>query len=238
MMDDQQQVVRDAGPRGGGPTATRGMGAVLREPEFSAMDAIGGPRGILESALPTLVFVVLFVTTRSLSLAGGAAVAVCALAVIVRFVQRQAVGPALGGLLGVGIGAIWAVRSGDASTFYLPGLAINAATTLILLISLVARRPLVGVVAALLDPRVADWARDPDAVRTYRRATWLLLGLYVARTAVQGILFAAGAVAALGVVKLVMGLPLFVLVVWVIWAMHRALVRRREDAAPPVTPGR
>lgn len=215
---------------GTGARPASGMGAVLQESEFSAADAIGGWRGAIESVVPTLLFVVLFMATRSIAIAGVAAVAACAIAVIVRLAQRQSVGSAVGGLLGVGIGAVWAVRSGSGTDFYLPGILTNAATLAIVLISILARRPLVGFIAALFDPRVADWAEDPDARRTYTRATWLLVALYGAKTLAQSVLFLAGAVAALGVVKLAMGLPLFALVVWIIWSMHRALLHRRAAA--------
>lgn len=206
-----------------------GMGAVLRESEFSAADAVGGWRGVLESVLPTLVFVVLFVTTGDLRIPAIAAIAVCAVAVLARLVQRQNVGSALGGLIGVAIGAVWAMRSGSGSDFYLPGILINAATFVVLVLSILVRRPLVALIAGVFDPRVADWAQDRDAVRTYRRGTWLLAALYGVKGAVQLILWQSGAVAALGIVKLVMGLPLFALVVWVIWLMHRALLHRRGD---------
>lgn len=223
-----------SGP-GGGPagsaartTPQGGAGRLLREEQFSAADAVGGWRGILESALPTALFVVLFVTTRDITVAGIAAIAACILAILMRVIQRQRVGSAVGGLLGVAVGAIWAIRSGDGTDFYLPGLAINALTAVVLLVSVLARRPLVGLVAAVFDPRVADWAQDRDAVRTYTRATWMLAGMYLLKLAVQATLYATGQVAALGIAKLVMGLPLFALVVYLVWLMHRALVHRRE----------
>lgn len=224
---------------GSGPSAPppqRGMAALLREEQFSAADAVGGWRGILESALPTALFVILFITTKDLMVAGIAAVAVCVVAVLVRLVQRQRVGSAIGGLLGVAIGAVWAVRSGDGTDFYLPGLAINALTAVVLVVSVLARRPLVGLVASVFDPRVADWAQDRDAVRTYTRATWMLAGMYLLKLAVQATLYATGQVAALGVAKLVMGLPLFALVLYVVWLMHRALVHRREARAAAQDP--
>ena len=69
---DQQS----AGEPAGGEGSTRsGLGAVLQEEEFSVADAIGGRRGIVESVLPTLLFVVLFVATGAVGLAAGAAVA-------------------------------------------------------------------------------------------------------------------------------------------------------------------
>lgn len=211
----------------------KGMGAVLRASEFSAADAVGGWRGICESVLPTLVFVVLFVTTGDLRVPAISAVAVCAVATAARLIQRQNVGSALGGLIGVAIGAVWAMRSGSGSDFYLPGIVINAVSFAILVVSILARRPLVALIAGIFDARVADWAADRDARRTYTRATWLLAALYGTKTAAQLILWSLGAVAALGVVKLVMGLPLFALVVWVIWLMHRALLHRRGEISGP-----
>lgn len=201
-------------------------GSVLRSEQFSLAEAVGGWRGALESVLPTLLFVVLFVATRSLRLAAGAAVGVVLLAVLARLVQRQPLGSALGGLIGVGVGAIWALRSGQGTDFYAPGLAINAITFVIVVASILAQRPLAAIIAALADPRVAQWSRSTDARRTYTRASWLLAGLYAAKLAVQGPLYAMGQVALLGVAKIVMGLPLFALVVWLIWLMHRALVHR------------
>lgn len=205
----------------------RGMGAVLADAEFSAADAVGGWRGIIESALPTADFVVVFLATRSLRWAALTAVAVCVVCVLARLVQRQPVGSAIGGLFGVAIGALWAVRSGNGTTFYLPGIVTNVVSCIVLVVTIVARRPLVGLVAAAFDPRVAGWRTDPDAMRTYGRATWLLAALFAVRTVVQTALYLADAVTALGVVKLAMGLPLFALVVWVIWGMHRALLHRR-----------
>lgn len=218
--------------RDDGRRQRRGMGAVLADAEFSAADAVGGWRGIIESALPTAVFVVVFLATRSLRWAALAAVGVCVACVAARVLQRQPVGSALGGLVGVGIGAVWAIRSGDGTSFYLPGILTNVLSCAVLLVTIALRRPLVGLVAAAFDPRVAAWRGDTDAVRTYGRATWLLAALFAARTAVQAALYLAGAVTALGVVKLAMGLPLFALVVWIVWGMHRALLRRREAAEP------
>ncbi|WP_114856568.1 DUF3159 domain-containing protein [Brachybacterium sp. YJGR34] len=207
-----------------------GLGAVLREEEFSVSDAIGGRRGILESVLPTALFVVLFVVTRSVMVAAVAAVAVVVVLLVARIVARQSPSSVLGGLLGVVIGAVLAVRSGDGSDFYWPGIVTNVVAGIVLLISVLARRPLVGVVIALLDPRVKDWAQQADARRVYTRATLLFTALYIAKVAVQLPLLLTGQVAALGVAKIAMGLPAFAVIVYLVWLMHRALIMRREGA--------
>ncbi|MFC0675168.1 DUF3159 domain-containing protein [Brachybacterium hainanense] len=214
------------------PAARRsGLAGVLDQEEFSVRDAVGGPRGIIESAAPTLLFVVLFIATRDVKLSAIAAVAVVAIALVARLVARQSVSGALGGLIGVVVGAIWAIRSGQGSDLFAPGLVINAVTLALLLISILARRPLVGLLVAALDSRVADWTADPDARRVYTRATWVFAGLYAAKLLVQLPLFLTDQVAALGAAKLVMGLPLFALAAWIVWMMHRALLARRAARA-------
>lgn len=209
-------------------TRRAGLGAVLQEEEFSVSDAIGGPRGIAESVLPTLLFVVLFAVTQSVMVAGIAAVAVVVVLLIARIVQRQSPATVLGGLLGVALGAILAIRSGEGSDFYWPGIVTNAVTLTILLISLALRRPLVGIMVGLLDPRVKDWTEDPDARRVYGRATLLFVGLYAAKIAVQLPLLLTGQVAALGIAKIAMGLPAFAVIVYLVWLMHRGVLARRE----------
>src|SRR5699024_6461259 len=133
------------------------------------------------------------------------------------------------------LGAVLAIRSGEGSDFYAPGIVINAISLLVLLVSLLARRPLVGLFIGLLDPRVQDWATDPDARRVYGRATWVFIALYASKLAVQVPLLLTGRVAALGVAKLAMGLPAFAVIAYLVWLMHRALLARRGPA-PPARP--
>lgn len=213
------------------PDRPRGLAGVLAEEEFSVADAIGGPRGIAESVLPTLLFVVLYVTTREVLPAALAAGAVVAIALIARLVQRQNLGPAMGGLIGVALGGVLAVRSGQGSDFYLPGILINAVSLLVLLGSIILRQPLIGVLIGLIDQRVADWREHADSRAVYTRATWLFAGLYAAKLLVQVPLLLSGATAALGVAKIAMGLPLFAVLVYLVWLMHRAVLARRAGAA-------
>lgn len=223
---------RPAGEATAGPAEAAdrrsGLGGVLQREEFSVRDAIGGPRGIVESVLPTLLFIMLFVLTRSVPVASVAAVVVVAVLFTARLIQRQSPATVLGGLIGVGLGAVLAIRSGDGTDFYAPGIAINVISLVVLLVSLIARRPLIGLLVGALDPRVEDWASDPLARRVYTRATLLFAGLYLAKLVVQVPLLLTGHVAALGVAKLAMGLPAFAVIAYLVWLMHRSLLARRE----------
>ena len=64
------------------------------------------------------------------------------------------------------------------------------------------------------------WQREPSLRPLRRRCallTWMWAGLFGLRVAVQAPLWAAGAVAALGIAKLALGLPLFALGAWATW---------------------
>lgn len=205
------------------PAPARGV-RVLTAEEFSVADAVGGWRGMVESALPGLVFVVMFLLTRDLTWSIVASVAVAVVAVVGRLVQRTPLTQAFSGLLGVGIGVVWAWRTGEAQDYFAWGLAVNAAWVTGTLISILARWPAVGVLVSLLRGQDMSWRTDPQAAdlrRRYRWATWLWVGVFGARLAVQLPLYLQGedAVGWLGTAKLAMGVPLFALGLWITWLM-------------------
>lgn len=99
-----------------------GLGALAdagNTDDFSVIDAIGGPRGVIESMLPGVVFVALFVITSNLQLTISVSAALAVLQVIVRLCQRQSVMGAVSGLLAVGICLIWAWNSHEARNYYM-----------------------------------------------------------------------------------------------------------------------
>jgi hypothetical protein len=122
-----------------------------------------------------------------------------------------------------------ATRSGRAEDFYLPGLLLNAAYAAAFLISIVVRRPLVGLIAGSISGEGTSWRDDPQRVRSFARASWLWVGLFLTRLSVQLPLYFAGAVVALGVARTAMGIPLFAVGIWLTWR----LVRRMPAPPPP-----
>lgn len=219
------------------PGAGRGVQALTRE-EFSVTEAIGGVRGLVESVLPGLVFVLVYVLVRELGPALVAAGGVTLVAVLVRLVQRTPLTQALSGVVGVGIGAIWALRTGEAQDFYAWGLWVNAAWALGTAVSVLVGWPVVGVIVSLLRGQDMSWRRGADAAPLRRRyvwATWLWFAMFVARLAVQLPFFLAGedAVGRLGVARAAMGVPLFALVLWLTWLMVGPRAGRAARSGPP-----
>jgi hypothetical protein len=218
----------------------RGVRMIAGE-EFSFTEAIGGVRGLVESALPGLVFVVIFVATHQLtpSLVGSAGLAL--VAVLVRLVQRTPVTQAFSGVIGVGIGVVWAWRTGEAQNFFAWGLAVNVAWCVGAAITALVGWPAVGVVVSLARGEDMSWRTDPGARharRQYVGATWLWAAVFGLRLAVQVPLYLQGSdeVGWLGTAKLVMGVPLFVVGLWVTWLLVRGSRAVRAPSRPPLDP--
>ena len=146
--------------RSTGTTCT-GLGAIDSE-RFDAMAAVGGWRGILESVVPTLMFVlVIAVRPTALVAALIASLAISAICLVARLVQRQSPVQVVGGVVLVLVSALWAWRSGDASNFYATGLMINAAWLVACLVSLLIGWPIVGALMTLWH-RVTDESDRSD----------------------------------------------------------------------------
>jgi len=186
--------------------------------------ALGGRRGMLEAAVPTLSFTLLFVPTKDLRLAVGVSVGTALVLLVLRLVQRSSVQFVLNSLVGIGIGALFAWRSlrngGDADqaalAYFLPGLIYNAAYASLMVLSNVVRWPVVGFMVGSVAGDPTEWHRDPQVVRLCRNLTWMLAAPCVLRVLVQLPIYLAGKaaedagpmVAALGISKIAMGWPL------------------------------
>ncbi len=201
--------------------------------DFSVRESVGGVRGMIESSAPGVVFVTAYLIWGGFRIPTIAACGAVAVAVLLRLVQRTPVTQALGGVVGVGIGAAWAWRYGDAGGYFVPGLWTNGVTLAVLVLSIVVGWPIVGVVVAIVRGHGMGWRADARLRRRFSLATWIMAGLFALKLAVQLPLYYAHQVAALGIAKLAMGIPLFVLVAWAIWLMVRNEELPRAPADPP-----
>ncbi|MBC7290965.1 MAG: DUF3159 domain-containing protein [Actinotalea sp.] len=216
---------------------------VLAGDQFSVAEAVGGVRGLVESVLPGLVFVVAYLLTRDLVPALVASGGVAAAAVVVRLLQRTPATQAFSGVVGVGVGVLWASRTGEAQDFFAWGLWVNGAWLAGTALSVLVGWPLVGVVVSLLRGNDMSWRTAPAAAplrRRYAWATWLWAGMFAARLAVQLPLYLQGedAVGWLGTARLAMGVPLFALVLWVTWLLVGPRAAAAARPGPPPSPPR
>ena len=186
------------------------------------LEQLGGVSGIIASSVPVAVFVlvnVLFELRVAIISALVAGVVVAGW----RISRKQPLQPAVSGLLGVGLAAYIAHRTGEARGFYLPGLIVSGVCAVAFLVSVLVRRPLAGVIWYGINGAGQTWRRDPRMLRAYTFATLLWALVFASRVIVQGLLYNADAETWLGIARLAMGYPLVGLaMLGTVWAVRRA----------------
>lgn len=171
-------------------------------------EALGGRRGIVESAVPTITFTLLYVTTHELRLALTVSIAITVGLLIVRVVQRSSVQFVLNALFGIGIAALFAARSGEARDVFLPGILYNAGYSVIFVASILVGWPIVGFMIGSLTGEPTEWHRDRALVKLCSRLTWLFAAPCIIRVLVQYPLWLGDHIALLGTAKIFLGWPL------------------------------
>ncbi len=149
---------------------------------------LGGVRGALESILPPLVFVGVYLALggtpeEDLTWAIVAAIGLGLVFTAWRLIERKHPARALGSILLVLVSAYVASRTGSAADFFWPRVLLNAASALAFVVANLAGWPLIGVILGPLVGTRMRWRADPVLMRAYRRASWPWVLLNIIRTA-------------------------------------------------------
>ncbi|MCX6408249.1 MAG: DUF3159 domain-containing protein [Propionibacteriales bacterium] len=216
MPDASAEPARHDGPGDG----ARRYATVEELVRSKLAEALGGGRGIVESAVPTIVFTVCWVVTKDLRTSLTASVGSAVVLLAVRLVQRSTVQFVLNALVGIAIAALFASRSGEARDVFLPGILYNGAYAAVFVVSILVGWPLVGFLIGSLTGEPTEWHEDRQLVRLCSLLTWLFAAPCILRVLVQYPLWAGDHVALLGTSKVVLGWPLqvaaFAAMAWVL----------------------
>ncbi|WP_255461031.1 DUF3159 domain-containing protein [Glaciihabitans sp. INWT7] len=189
----------------------------------SLLKAVGGVRGLVESILPGLAFLVLYAATKNVALSVLVPVGLAVLFVVVRLATRTPITQAFAGIAGIAISAVLALISGRAEANFIPGIIINIASLSVLLLSILVRWPLIGVIVGFLTNETTQWRKQKAKRRVLYLTTWLWAGLFALRLAVEVPLYLAKEAEWLAGVKLLLGIPLYAGMLWVTWLLVRAV---------------
>ena len=187
--------------------------------------ALGGRRGMLEAALPTLIFTLTWLLGDDLRTALVVSVATALVLLAVRLVQRSSVQFVVNAMVGIGIGWLFvtmSARSGgsedeQALAYFLPGILYNAGYGVVLAVTCLVGWPVVGFMVGSVTGDATAWHRDRQVVRLCTRLTWVLVLPCALRVVAQAPVWLAAragsvdaevAVALLGVMKIALGWPL------------------------------
>jgi hypothetical protein len=199
---------------------TTGPAATEKKP--TVLDQMGGPMGFVYSTVPVVVFVAAN-SFLSLPMTIGISIAVGLGLTGFRLLRRERFTSAVGSLLGVAVAAGLVAWTGSARDFFVIGIWASLAGFVATLGSVLARRPVTGVVWNALHGGKHDWRADRAVLRAHDVATLAAALVFGSRFAIQQWLYLADSTGGLGVARIAMGTPLTVLTALVVvWAFRRS----------------
>ena len=194
------------------------------------LKAFGGKKGLIDSGIPTVIFLLVFNISDDLQSALIASITVSALLTLIRLIARDTVQHAFSGFIGVLICAWFANRTGNPSDLYIPKLLTNLGYGSVYLIANLAGWPILGLLLGPILGENLQWRHHPARKRAYMMASWLWVAMFFARIIVQYPIYRTGNVNLLGTVNLAMGYPLFLATAYGSWQILKS--------APKITPDR
>lgn len=210
--EDAQRGVQDAQ---GGQDGSQDSRAVT---EAALFEAFGGVRGMVETVLPGLLFVSIFTINKNLHFAALAALAVSVLLVVVRLAMKDTVKHAFSGVFGVAFGVVFAMMTGNAKDFYLPGMLYTLGLGLAYITTTLAGVPLIGLMLGPVFKENLSWrTRNPGRKKAYAKASYAWGAILLAKCAILFPLYWWADTTQLGWVLIALKIPPFLLAVWLTW---------------------
>lgn len=186
------------------------------------INALGGKKGLIDSGLPAVVFLIVFNINQDLQGAIWASLSLAITLAIWRLIRKDTIQHSISGVIGVLICAYFANRSGNATDFYIPKLLTNLGYGTVYLIANLVGWPIMGLVLGPLLDENFTWRNNPRRKKMYIKASWLWVALFFSRIAVQYPIYKSGNVNLLGTVNLAMGYPLFFAAAYGSWLIIRS----------------
>jgi len=187
------------------------------EDREKVLAAFGGKKGLIDSGIPSIIFLLVFNISHQLHTALVASVSVSALLTIVRLAKRDTLQHAISGLVGALICAWFANRTGNPSDLYIPKLLTNLGYGTLYLVGNLSGWPILGLMLGPILGENLKWRKHPERKRAYTMASWLWVLMFFTRIAVQYPIYRSGNVNLLGTVNLAMGYPLFIATAYGSW---------------------
>ncbi|MEF9906869.1 DUF3159 domain-containing protein [Streptomyces sp. P9-A2] len=186
--------------------------------EAALFEAFGGVRGMVETVLPGLLFVSIYTINKNLHMAAIAALVVSLAMVVVRLARKDTVKHAFSGVFGVGFGVVFAMMTGNAKDFYLPGMLYTTGLALAYIITAMAGVPLIGLMLGPIFRENLSWrTRNPGRKKAYTKASWAWGLILLGKSAILFPLYWWADTTQLGWVLIALKIPPFLLAVYLTW---------------------
>ena len=186
--------------------------------DAALLEAFGGVRGMVDTTVPGLVFILVFTIRHSITFSALAALGLSLVLAIARLARKETLKHAFSGVFGVAFGAFFAMLSGNAKNFYLPGMLYTLGLAIAYLVTAAAGFPLLGLILGPVFKENLSWRkRNPGRLKAYTKASWAWGLILLGKSAILFPLYWWGNATQLGWVKVALGIPPFLLAVYLTW---------------------
>jgi hypothetical protein len=191
----------------------------------SLLAAVGGWLGIVQSSVPSAIFVAVYATTKNTFAAVTASLSVSVIFILWQIIAKKPMSQAIVGALGIGLSAFLTLRDGGhPADYFVQGFFTNIGYGAALFISILVRWPLIGFLVGLLRSEPLTWRNNRKILKRADLATGLFVTLFGARLLIQLPLYFANQIEALGIARVAMGVPLYALCIWLSWLLLRSSI--------------
>jgi len=196
---------------------------MTQDDHSKVIDALGGKKGIIDTGLPGLVFLLAYNFGHHLPIAIAAALTSSAILTVVSILRKDSLQFVASGFIGVAFCAFLSWKTGDAKNYYLPSLWKNSGFALVYMVANLAGWPILGVILGPILGENLEWRKVSARKRVYIKASWLWCGMFAFRLAVQFPLYMSDNFNALGIANVFLGLPLYFLTLWGTWLLIKSV---------------
>lgn len=199
------------------------------EERAKVVTALGGKKGIIDSTIPSLIFLLTYNVTHNLKACLYISITTAVLLMILRLIKRDTLTHSISGFIGIAFCGWFAWKTGEAKDYYAPSLWKNSAFALVYLISILINWPLIGVLLGPILGENLNWRKNPARMAAYKKATWIWFALFAIRLGVQYPLFKANQLNALGITNIFLGFPLYLVTLWGTWLVIKSVPTAKAD---------
>ena len=203
----------------------------MTQPEHppSPVDLLRDKRAIVDTGLGPVAFVAAY-AIWDLNTAIFVAIGISVVLMVERLARRKSVVNAVGGVIGTGIAAFIAHRTGRAEAFFVPRMLIQFGYGLVFAGSVAIRRPVVGFIVAALYRAEPGWWKLPAVRRTLCVGPIAWAALFFLRAIIYAILIYLAKPGGLAAASLGLGWPAFGLLMF---ATYRYAPKRLKQLGAP-----
>lgn len=192
-----------------------------------ALRSMGGVVGLIETTIPAAAYVAAYLFTKNVLISVLIAGSLSLASLVAQIVRKRGVMQAIAGAIGIAV-AVYLPLSNPSqpASYFVPGFFTNVGYGGVILLSILVRRPVIGLIVSLFNATAKTWHKDPVARRRYTYASVIWVLLFGGRLAVQLPFYFAGNLLALGIAREVMGIPLYALCMWFSWLLVRSQITK------------